>query len=77
MGIHNFKIGDRVASNDPDSISYSWHGTIRSFHKDNPDKICWVDWDERKVKDIRGRRVYQQSWITHELKALRLISLRG
>lgn len=56
------EIGSRVANNDPDKMSYNWHGTIVGFSKDGAD----VSWDERK-----GMQGGQVLW--HRLTELRLL----
>jgi hypothetical protein len=56
------EVGSRVASNDPDKMSYNWHGTIVGFNQDGAD----VSWDERK-----GMQGGQVLW--HRLTELRLL----
>lgn len=56
------EIGSRVANNDPDKMSYNWHGKIVSFSKGGAD----VYWDERK-----GMQGGQVLW--HRLTELRLL----
>lgn len=67
------KIGDRVANKHPENISYGWHGTIVRRHKENPDTVVWVDWQERKAKDSNGRSLFKSSIVTSKLEDLRII----
>jgi hypothetical protein len=56
------EVGSPVANNDPDKMSYNWHGTIVGFNKDGAE----VSWDERK-----GMQGGQVLW--HRLTELRLL----
>jgi predicted transcriptional regulator len=56
------EIGSRVANNDPDKMSYNWHGTIVGFSKGGAE----ISWDERK-----GMQGGQVLW--HRLTELRLL----
>jgi putative DNA primase/helicase len=47
-----FHVGDKVAGNSPDKISYNWHGRITEIISSIS---CKVDWQEREGK--RGGRV--------------------
>ena len=47
-----FKVGDKVAGNNPDNASYNWHGRIVEIHTSIN---CKVDWQERE--GMRGGRV--------------------
>ncbi|MEG3863625.1 DUF5906 domain-containing protein [Microcoleus sp. herbarium12] len=40
-----FRVGDKVAGNDPEDSSYSWHGRIVEIHTSIS---CKVDWQERE-----------------------------
>jgi hypothetical protein len=47
-----FRVGDKVAGNNPKNSSYNWHGRIVEI----PTNInCKVDWQERE--GMRGGRV--------------------
>lgn len=65
-------VGDCVANADPKAVSYEWHGTIVKMYSDN-NEVCWVDWEERKVKDDKNRFKFKQSVITARLENLRKI----
>lgn len=56
------EVGSSVANNDPDKMSYDWHGTIVGFSQGGAD-VCW---DERK--GIQGGQV-----LWHPLTELRLL----
>jgi predicted transcriptional regulator len=56
------EIGSRVANNDPEKTSYSWHGKIVGFNQGGVE----VSWDERK-----GMQGGQVLW--HHLTELRLL----
>ena len=56
------EIGSRVANNNPDKMSYNWHGKIVGFDRDGAN----VSWDERK-----GMKGGQVLW--HRLSELRLL----
>jgi hypothetical protein len=56
------EVGSPVANNDPDKMSYNWHGTIVGFSQGGAD-VCW---DERK--GIPGGQV-----LWHRLTELRLL----
>jgi hypothetical protein len=56
------EVGSPVANNDPDKMSYNWHGTIVGFNQDGAE----VSWDERK-----GMQGGQVLW--HRLTELRLL----
>ncbi len=56
------EVGSLVANNDPDNMSYNWHGTIVGFSQGGAD----VSWDERK--GIQGGQV-----LWHRLTELRLL----
>jgi hypothetical protein len=56
------EVGSPVANNDPDKMSYNWHGTIVGFSQGGAD-VCW---DERK--GIQGGQV-----LWHHLTELRLL----
>jgi len=47
-----FKVGDKVAGNNPEDASYTWHGRIVEIHTSIN---CKVDWQERE--GMRGGRV--------------------
>src|SRR4028118_1252961 len=47
-----FRVGDKVAGNNPDNPSYNWHGRIVEIHTSIN---CKVDWQERE--GMRGGRV--------------------
>jgi putative DNA primase/helicase len=47
-----FRVGDRVAGNNPDDALYNWHGRIVEIHTSIN---CKVDWQERE--GMRGGRV--------------------
>jgi putative DNA primase/helicase len=47
-----FRVGDKVAGNNPDDASYNWHGRIVEIHTSIN---CKVDWQERE--GMRGGRV--------------------
>jgi putative DNA primase/helicase len=47
-----FRVGDKVAGNNPDDPSYNWHGRIVEIHTSIN---CKVDWQERE--GMRGGRV--------------------
>jgi putative DNA primase/helicase len=47
-----FRVGDRVAGNNPEDASYNWHGRIVEIHTSIN---CKVDWQERE--GMRGGRV--------------------
>jgi len=47
-----FKVGDKVAGNNPEDASYNWHGRIVEIHTSIN---CKVDWQERE--GMRGGRV--------------------
>ncbi|MEG4409103.1 CHC2 zinc finger domain-containing protein [Microcoleus sp. MON2_D5] len=47
-----FRIGDKVAGNNPEESSYNWHGRIVEIHTSIS---CKVDWQEREGK--KGGRV--------------------
>jgi putative DNA primase/helicase len=47
-----FKVGDKVAGNNPENASYNWHGRIVEIHTSIN---CKVDWQERE--GMRGGRV--------------------
>jgi putative DNA primase/helicase len=47
-----FRVGDKVAGNNPDELSYNWHGRIVEIHISIG---CKVDWQERE--GMRGGRV--------------------
>jgi putative DNA primase/helicase len=47
-----FRVGDKVAGNNPDDAAYHWHGRIVEIHTSIN---CKVDWQERE--GMRGGRV--------------------
>ena len=47
-----FRVGDKVAGNNPDNASYNWHGRIVEI---DTSITCKVDWQERE--GMRGGRV--------------------
>jgi putative DNA primase/helicase len=47
-----FRVGDKVAGNNPDDAAYSWHGRIVEIHTSIN---CKVDWQERE--GMKGGRV--------------------
>jgi hypothetical protein len=47
-----FRVGDKVAGNNPEDASYNWHGRIVEIHTSIN---CKVDWQERE--GMRGGRV--------------------
>ncbi|MEG3902065.1 DUF5906 domain-containing protein [Microcoleus sp. B4-C5] len=47
-----FRVGDKVAGNNPEDSSYNWHGRILEIHTSIS---CKVDWQEREGK--KGGRV--------------------
>jgi hypothetical protein len=47
-----FRVGDKVAGNNPEDPSYNWHGRIVEIHTSIN---CKVDWQERQ--GMRGGRV--------------------
>ncbi|MBE9163484.1 DUF3854 domain-containing protein [Tychonema sp. LEGE 06208] len=47
-----FRVGDKVAGNNPEDISYNWHGRIVEIHTSIS---CKVDWQERE--GMKGGRV--------------------
>jgi putative DNA primase/helicase len=47
-----FRVGDKVAGNNPDDAAYNWHGRIVEIHTSIN---CKVDWQERE--GMRGGRV--------------------
>ncbi len=47
-----FRVGDRVAGNNPENSGYNWHGRIVEIHTSIS---CKVDWQERE--GMRGGRV--------------------
>jgi putative DNA primase/helicase len=47
-----FRVGDKVAGNKPDDVTYNWHGRIVEIHTSIN---CKVDWQERE--GMRGGRV--------------------
>ncbi|WP_373538020.1 DUF5906 domain-containing protein [Microcoleus sp.] len=47
-----FRVGDKVAGNNPDDMSYNWHGRIVEIHTSIN---CKVDWQERD--GMKGGRV--------------------
>ncbi len=47
-----FRVGDKVAGNNPDELSYNWHGRIVEI---NISIGCKVDWQEREK--MKGGRV--------------------
>jgi hypothetical protein len=47
-----FRVGDKVAGNNPDDALYNWHGRIVEIHTSIN---CKVDWQERK--GMKGGRV--------------------
>jgi putative DNA primase/helicase len=47
-----FRVGDKVAGNNPENASYNWHGRIVEIHTSIN---CKVDWQERE--GMRGGRV--------------------
>jgi putative DNA primase/helicase len=47
-----FRVGDKVAGNNPEDASYNWHGRIVEI---NTSISCKVDWQERE--GMRGGRV--------------------
>jgi putative DNA primase/helicase len=47
-----FRVGDKVAGNNPEDASYNWHGRIVEIHTSIN---CKVDWQERK--GMKGGRV--------------------
>ena len=48
----SFRVGDKVAGNNPDDVTYHWHGRIVEIHTSIN---CKVDWQERE--GMRGGRV--------------------
>lgn len=44
----NFRIGEKVASNKPDSPAFHWCGRITRMHPTNPE-VCYVNYPERKT----------------------------
>jgi len=47
-----FRVGDKVAGNNPEDASYNWHGRIVEIHTSIN---CKVDWQERE--GMRGGRI--------------------
>jgi putative DNA primase/helicase len=47
-----FRVGDKVAGNDPEQSAYNWHGRIVEIHASIS---CKVDWQERE--GMKGGRV--------------------
>ena len=47
-----FRVGDKVAGNNPDDASYNWHGRIVEIHTSIN---CKVDWQEREA--FKGGRI--------------------
>jgi putative DNA primase/helicase len=47
-----FRVGDKVAGNNPDDMAYNWHGRIVEIHTSIS---CKVDWQERT--GMKGGRV--------------------
>jgi hypothetical protein len=47
-----FKVGDKVAGNKPDDVTYNWHGRIVEIHTSIN---CKVDYQERE--GMRGGRI--------------------
>lgn len=50
-----FKVGDRVASKDPESPAYHWKGRITRMHPEYPES-CYVDFPEREKAAAVGRK---------------------
>jgi hypothetical protein len=44
---HNLRVGEKVASNKPESPAYNWRGKITRMHPTNPE-LCYVNYPERK-----------------------------
>ncbi|WP_293158269.1 MULTISPECIES: DUF5906 domain-containing protein [unclassified Microcoleus] len=47
-----FRVGDKVTGNNPDELSYNWHGRIVEIHTSIS---CKVDWQERE--GMKGGRI--------------------
>ncbi|MEG3975659.1 DUF3854 domain-containing protein [Microcoleus sp. herbarium8] len=47
-----FRVGDKVAGNNPEDMSYNWHGRIVEIHTSIS---CKVDWQERE--GMKGGRI--------------------